>query len=221
MAQTSTSSQAKEVTFMLFGDSNVGKTAILRKFAGEQIPVTHAKTEQEECKSRSILIEDDMIAINVYDSPNEDGVDADAWIFVYDVTNKQSFENIKELIKQKRANAQSRGVTTPVLMVLANKTDLKERVVSYDDGQEFCDAMNVPLFYQLSMKKDSGLLSQAMVRLTSKVIQHELHEHQRGATHFSNVLTVRNTLILSGLCAATIFILYYTRKYYKNRNQQT
>merc|ERR1711971_739045 len=113
---------------------------------------------------------------------------ADAWIFVYDVTNILSFAVLKEMIHHKLRNIKD----PPMIMVLANKCDdASNRVISYDDGHQFCEDQGISLFYEISAENHNGMLSQAMIHLTSSILNEEFErrcaekEYQRNMSMLS------------------------------------
>lgn len=59
---------------------------------------------------------------------------ADAIIVVYDVTNRESFDNVKTWVKEARSNAYSH--VPPQVMIIGNKCDRTDRVVSHQEGLE-------------------------------------------------------------------------------------
>ena len=142
----------------------------MNKFGGENIPSSYVETMNEEYKTRRLQFDDREIIITIYDKKKYDKFDKDinGLIFVYDVTNKKSFEAMKVMIDKIKSDIDNND-NLPIIMVLGNKLDQNDkRVISFDDGQEFCYKNDIPLFYQISMKNDSGMLSQSILRMVSK-----------------------------------------------------
>jgi GTPase KRas protein len=66
---------------------------------------------------------------------------SDAFLFVYDITNAQSLQNLTffaELIEMERENRQEQGKCMPAIMVAGNKCDLQgQRQVGAAEGLEW------------------------------------------------------------------------------------
>eukprot|EP01084_Bolivina_argentea_P061771 112920_1 len=196
--------------YILYGDNKVGKTCILKTFAGEQFTSEYKSTINEEYKSRTVQMEEGLMTINIYDNAMNDN-DVSGWIFVYDVSNRKSFDNLKKIIVNKLKNKNMKTI-----MVLANKSDSNERVVTFEDGQQFCFQHNIQLFYEISAKNDNGMLSQAIMRLTAKVINEQLKQIEN-QNNKHNYLTINNTIIISSLICVVLGVFYW-RRYNKIHN---
>lgn len=72
---------------------------------------------------------------------------------IYDVTSKESFDNIMFWTKNVEENADD-GV---VLLLIGNKTDLEQnRVISTEQGQELADKLGIP-FLETSAANNSNV----------------------------------------------------------------
>ena len=69
-------------------------------------------------------------------------------LLVYDITRRQTFDNLVRWLNDMRDNAYSKMI----ILLIGNKSDLKfEREVSTEEGQEFADKHNL-IFYETSAK---------------------------------------------------------------------
>ena len=69
-------------------------------------------------------------------------------LLVYDITRRQSFDNLIRWLEDMRDNAYSKMI----ILLIGNKDDLKmEREVSTQEGQEFADKHNL-IFFETSAK---------------------------------------------------------------------
>lgn len=102
---------------------------------------------------------------------------AHAIIFVYDVTNRESFEHIESRWIQQVELYSTRSNKNCVMLILANKIDLipensnfihGEGPVSTKEGQELSARKNI-LFGEISNKSDKGI-TQAIKILSEKLI---------------------------------------------------
>ncbi len=72
---------------------------------------------------------------------------------VYDITSRETFENITSWLEECKVN----GNPEMTLVLVGNKTDLpSERQVSFNDGEQFAQK-NGMLFFEVSAKTDSRI----------------------------------------------------------------
>eukprot|EP01083_Nonionella_stella_P042251 114227_1 len=210
MSQRSEQTQAgphRFVKYILNGDSKVGKSSILQRFAGEQVASEYKKTYCEEHKTRTIGLNEGPITIDIYDNRHAYDVGVDGFILVYDVAHKESLNNLTKYIHEIRKQYDQ---WNPMIMVLGNKSDLHKRSISFDEGQTFCDQHNIRLFYEISATTDTGILSQAIMRLTAKVINKQLKRLEKAQNRYT--LTVNKLLVVSSVVCVAAIGLYLYRK---------
>ena len=100
---------------------------------------------------------------------------ADCAYFVYQITNRESFENISNWIETCKSSAQGE-----VLMVLiGNKCDLeKERKVSKEEGENLAQKYGIP-FYETSAKTGANVqeaFTESLKNLSVKDIPKEVED---------------------------------------------
>ena len=149
-----------DLTFkiLILGDSNVGKTSLLLKFTDNIFKETHITTIGVEYKEKEITLDNIKYKLNIWDTAGQERFksitknffkSADGIIFVYDITNKSTFDNIKNwLIEAENKTSDFKSI------IVGNKIDLeKNRQVSYDYGYNLANKKNY-LFLETSAKID-------------------------------------------------------------------
>ncbi|TSK20059.1 GTP-binding protein RAD [Bagarius yarrelli] len=124
---------------VILGEHGVGKSTLARIFGG--VEDTHDYEDAGNTYDRSIVVDGEEANILLYDIWEQDNSQwlkdqcmcmGDAYIIVYSVTDKSSFEKASELRIQLRRARQSENI--PIILV-GNKTDLvRSREVSVDEG---------------------------------------------------------------------------------------
>ena len=119
---------------LLIGDSFVGKTSLLLRFTEGNFPDNHMATIGVDFKEKIIKMEDKEVKLQIWDTSGQERFrsitknfykNADGIIFVFDVTNLKTFQNIKDWLNDSEA-AQNDFKK----ILVGNKIDLeKERLI--------------------------------------------------------------------------------------------
>ena len=148
--------------FIIIGDPAVGKSNILLKYVHNKFVNEYQSTVGVEFGAKNIDIEGQTFRIQIWDTTGQENFrcltrsyfkNSVCAIITYDITNKQSFDNIQDWINEVRNQ-----VSNKVLLVLVgNKIDLeKERIVNYDEGKKFAED-NDMLFIETSALNGNGI----------------------------------------------------------------
>ena len=128
---------------LVLGDSSVGKTSLLLKYVDDYFPNVYVTTIGVEYKTKTVKINDLNITLQIWDTAGQERFrslaksfmqGADGILFVYDITNKQSFDSIRNWIRQTEdVNSSFQKI------IVGNKSDLNnQRVVSSEILDKFC-----------------------------------------------------------------------------------
>ncbi|ONK76874.1 uncharacterized protein A4U43_C02F750 [Asparagus officinalis] len=126
---------------VLIGDSGVGKSNILSRFTRNEFCLESKSTIGVEFATRTLQIEGKTIKAQIWDTAGQERYRAitSAYyrgavgaLLVYDITKRQTFENVLRWLRELRDHADS----NIVIMMAGNKSDLNHlRAVSPDDAQ--------------------------------------------------------------------------------------
>eukprot|EP00127_Corallochytrium_limacisporum_P000883 Clim_evm16s29 gene=Clim_evmTU16s29 len=117
---------------LLIGDSGVGKTCVLFRFSDDAFNSTFISTIGIDFKIRTIELDGKKIKLQIWDTAGQERFrtittayyrGAMGILLVYDITNAQSFENIKNWVRNIEAHA-SEEVEK---MILGNKCDMEDK----------------------------------------------------------------------------------------------
>ncbi|CAL8247253.1 unnamed protein product [Lota lota] len=137
---------------LLIGDSGVGKTCLIIRFAEDNFNSTYISTIGIDFKVKTIEIDGKKVKLQVWDTAGQERFKtittayyrgAMGIILVYDITDDKSFENIQNWMKSIRENA-SAGVSQ---MLLGNKCDIEaRRKVTKETGEKLAKDHGIRFF---------------------------------------------------------------------------
>ncbi len=144
---------------LLLGDSSVGKTCFLLRYCDKSFQEAHLSTIGLDYRLKSMTLQNDKnIKLQIWDTAGQDRFraitknyykGANGIILIYDVTNKQSYENVKNWLTQIKEEANP----NVIIYLAGNKIDVEEdqRVITTEDGQKIADEYKLP-FKETSAK---------------------------------------------------------------------
>ena len=149
---------------ILVGETNVGKTCIITQFIEGKFEETHLATISHQfCRKNFDLPLERNITMDIWDTVGQERFrslsniyykDAKAVIVVYDITNKESFNEVKDYWYNQIKENSNKDV---IIAIAANKSDLYEtREVSIEEGEEFAKSIDA-IFASTSAKNDTGI----------------------------------------------------------------
>eukprot|EP01117_Protostelium_nocturnum_P019122 TRINITY_DN819_c0_g1_i2.p1 TRINITY_DN819_c0_g1~~TRINITY_DN819_c0_g1_i2.p1 ORF type:complete len:194 (+),score=64.11 TRINITY_DN819_c0_g1_i2:194-775(+) len=160
---------------LLIGDSGVGKSCILLRFADNAFTDNFISTIGVDFKIKTIDIEGKKVKMQIWDTAGQERFQtittsyyrgAHGLIIVFDVTNKVSFDNIKKWLDDIERHASP----SIVKCLVGNKCDLEnKRVIDYSTAKQLADSLNIS--YMETSAKESINISQAFEKLGSLIMK--------------------------------------------------
>jgi len=152
------------VKTVLVGESGVGKTSIISRFITDSFDPEVLSSSSAQFISKTIKLEETTIKFDIWDTAGQEKFrslakifykDAKIIIYVYDITDKNSFEEIKNYwYKETLDNITNKDV---ILALIGNKTDLYENEqVSDEEGKKFAKQINA-IFKTTSALSNIGI----------------------------------------------------------------
>lgn len=148
---------------IVIGDSNVGKTCLTYRFCGGRFLQRSEATIGVDFREKTVQIDDEAIKLQIWDTAGQERFrksmiahyyrNVHAVLFVYDVTNPESFQNLTFWIDEYNRNCENVSDSVPRILV-GNKCDLEDQLVNTNAAQTFADMHQMPLF-ETSAKDDS------------------------------------------------------------------
>lgn len=159
---------------LVVGESGVGKTCMLLRFADNQFDENFLSTIGVDFKVKEIVCDEKKVKLQIWDSAGQERFrnitssyyrNCSGIIIVYDITSKDSFEKVSDWVEEVR-----RYVPTAPLLLVGNKCDLEDkRQVTPDEGKEL--ATRLGLIFLETSAKSSHNIDQAFQEMTSQLIK--------------------------------------------------
>jgi Ras-related protein Rab-1A len=147
---------------LLIGDSGVGKSCLLLRFADDTYTESYISTIVVDFKIRTIELDGKTVKLQIWDTAGQERFrtitssyyrGAHGIIVVYDVTDAESFANVKQWLGEIDRYA-AENVNK---LLVGNKSDLvNKKVVEYTAAKEFADSLAIP-FLETSAKNSTNV----------------------------------------------------------------
>ncbi|OWF43537.1 ras-related protein Rab-1A [Mizuhopecten yessoensis] len=158
---------------LLIGDSGVGKSCLLLRFADDTYTESYISTIGVDFKIRTIELDGKTIKLQIWDTAGQERFrtitssyyrGAHGIIVVYDVTDQESFNNVKQWLHEIDRYA-SENVNK---LLVGNKSDLEtKKVVDYTTAKEYADQLRIP-FLETSAKNATNV-EQAFMTMAAEI----------------------------------------------------
>jgi len=158
---------------LIIGESGVGKTCLLLRFTDDSFTANHLTTIGIDFKIKIINLEEKLIKLQIWDTAGQERFrtitktyykGAHGIILTYDVTDENSFKNIRTWVKQIEQNAQN----SVCKVLVGNKCDRDDRKVSLDEGAKLAKEFNMQ-FFETSAKTNYNV-NETFTYLTREIL---------------------------------------------------
>ena len=168
----------KKCNIIIVGDSFVGKSALISKYTVNDFQAKYIVTVVIDYYEKEEEINNEKIKVKIWDTAGQERFQGltksfykygNGIILTYDVTNRESFNNLKKWIDSimnfKKENA--------TIIIVGNKIDLS-RQVSKEDAVELA-RRNRYKYFETSAKTGKGV-NECFLYLINKIINHQDEE---------------------------------------------
>jgi len=129
---------------VLIGDSGVGKSCLLLRFADDSFTDSYISTIGVDFRFRTVNIDMKTVKLQIWDTAGQERFrtitsayyrGAHGIIMVYDVTNYETFEHVEEWLNEVNRHASE----STLKLLVGNKADLQEdKKVPTDEAKKIC-----------------------------------------------------------------------------------
>jgi len=157
---------------LLIGDSGVGKSCLLLRFADDTYTESYISTIGVDFKIRTVQLDGHTAKLQIWDTAGQERFrtitssyyrGAHGIIVVYDVTDKESFDNVSNWLKEIDRYA-SADVNK---LLVGNKCDLENKAVDTAAAKEFADQLGIA-FMEASAKNATNV-EQAFMTMAAEI----------------------------------------------------
>lgn len=158
---------------LLIGDSGVGKSCLLLRFADDTYTESYISTIGVDFKIRTIELEGKTVKLQIWDTAGQERFrtitssyyrGAHGIIVVYDVTDNDTFTNVKQWLQEIDRYA-CEGVNK---LLVGNKSDLtNKKVVEYAVAKDFADQLGISMLE--TSAKSATNVEQAFLTMAKQI----------------------------------------------------
>lgn len=167
---------------LIIGDSGVGKSSLLLRFADNTFSGSYITTIGVDFKIRTIDVKGEKVKLQIWDTAGQERFrtitstyyrGTHGVIVVYDVCSAESFVNVKRWLYEIDQNCEEVS-----RILVGNKNDAPERkVVETEDAQKFAEQMKIQL-YETSAKENINV-EEMFNGITALVLKQKLENQAK------------------------------------------
>ncbi len=159
---------------LLIGDSGVGKSCLLLRFADNSYTDSYISTIGVDFKIRNLELDGKKIKLQIWDTAGQERFrtitssyyrGAHGIIIVYDITDQETFNNVRNWLQEIDKFA-SDNVNK---LLVGNKSDRSDRQVDTNQARDFAASLGIP-FIETSAKTAANV-EQAFLKMTTDIKQ--------------------------------------------------
>lgn len=155
-------SQIQKLSFVVIGDTGVGKSCLLLQFVDRRFSAVHDLTIGVDFGSRIIDLDGERVKLQIWDTAGQESFrsiarsyyrDAAGALLVFDVTRRETFKHLEKWLQETRQFASQQICIT----LVGNKTDLnKKRAITREEAEEFAKEFDLS-YIETSAKTADGV----------------------------------------------------------------
>ena len=189
MNEKSENEKAIRCKTIIVGDSGVGKTSIIQRYLGNYHE-NERSTVGASFTNKSAKINNKTILFEIWDTAGQERFrsinsifyqDACVCILTYDITQKKSFEDLKEywygaVLEQSSSNI--------IFHIVGNKTDLfDQEQVDRNEVDEYCEKIGAEVSYISAKEENYTYVDMLFTKLGEKFLESDIyHECMKNIT---------------------------------------
>jgi len=169
---------------VLLGEGCVGKTSLVMQYCNSTFNEKHDATLQASFLTKRINIHGERVELSIWDTAGQERFhalgpiyyrDADGALLVYDITDEDSFQKVRNWVKELRKIV---GSEIPIV-IAGNKCDMeKNRHVKEDEADSYAQTVGA-LYIETSAKLNRNV-EQVFLELTKRMLTNAKNNQSTG-----------------------------------------
>lgn len=145
---------------LVIGDSGVGKSSLVQRFADDTFVDTYISTIGVDFKIKTVMIQDKKVKLQIWDTAGQERFrsitssyyrGSHGIIMVYDMTDYESFQHVASW----KNEVEKYAMHTVRLSLVGTKADLKmKRMVTHEDIQDLSSRLDDVPHFEVSAKNN-------------------------------------------------------------------
>jgi small GTP-binding protein len=144
----------KKCQLLVIGDMTVGKTSLLSRYSKGVFNTSYLATVGLDNFTKDEVIDNKTVRIKIWDTAGQEKFqsltkgffrNAQGIMVVYDVTNVETYENLKYWTQSIKTHMGS-DIDKISVIVIGNKIDSNEREVNKQEAEIYCSELGYPYF---------------------------------------------------------------------------
>jgi Ras-related protein Rab-1A len=159
------------------GDSGVGKSCLLTRFVQDFYSDFHVSTIGVDFKTVITMVKGRLVKLQLWDTAGQERFsvvtgnyyrNSDGFVFVYDATNRASFDHVEQWLSQVQQHHEC-GPTT-IKILVGNKSDMgSECVVTEEEGRAKAESMGA--FFIATSAKTAANVDMAFLTAAQNLVE--------------------------------------------------
>ena len=159
---------------VLIGDTGVGKSCLLLRFADNQFTESYISTIGVDFRFKTVQVDGKTIKLQIWDTAGQERFrtitsayyrGADGVVMVYDITHRESFDHVSEWLAEVNKHASEDCCK----LILGNKSDAPGRAVTTEEARAKSEELACP-FLETSAKTSTNV-EEAFLTLASELLR--------------------------------------------------
>ena len=180
---------------LIIGDSTVGKTSILGRYANDIFNINYLATIGLENFTKDEIIDGKKVRIKIWDTAGQEKFqsltkgffrNAQGIMVVYDVTNSETYQNIKYWTQSIKTHLGS-DIESIAVIIIGNKIDCNEREIKKEEAEAYSAQLGYK-YFETSAKTGENVNS-TIKYLVKEVLK--LNSNKVKSLNGSNIIITR------------------------------
>lgn len=179
---------------LIIGDSTVGKTSILSRYTEGSFSPNYLATVGIDFFTKDEVFNGKIVRIKIWDTAGQERYkaltqgffrNAHGILIVYDVTNAETFDNLKYWVQSIHTHLGEKGNVK--VIIIGNKIDLS-REIKREDAEKFAEENNYK-YFETSALSGEGI-EESITYLVKQVLDNKTNTH---TTTSSDGITIQKS----------------------------